>query len=502
MPLVRIAPPGQALLAARFQGGADGSYGPHPTFVRPGIAKASGPFEALALDADGGSRPGKPADVKADLHWVLAPVSGGGYELRPVHGWYEFGQRTTPSGQSVKPVIVKKAPPPKATQRASAKSTANSENDGEVKLRKELANRWEGMLERRDGRVGVAPVKRGQLFKEVLRPPEDPVEEKDAAKYSATENAGQAKRLPAFEERMNDDMGLKRQKEKNQKRLRKERQAVDEAEEGEVADTANSLHHLKTETGESGWDFSDKEASDDDEEKVQFGDHQLADAEEVEAPPSGDEDEGEDAEDGDLSTKHGRSIEALLREQQEEGASSPQRDDEAEKPVEKPRERSRSRDAIRSYIGLIEEVAREPSAASKQNVRERVVKESPAVEQAVEASSNVAAATASDAVPRITVQTEAVASPPTMVVRAPPARAAQAVAPARPIAGAEDRSRMRLQIIEYLKKKGGKCRAMEVMTAMGFVDKTGTPAHKEFVKVLKEVTTLEKPNVVLKEKYV
>merc|ERR1712203_991117 len=78
----------------------------------------------------------------------------------------------------------------------------------------------------------------------------------------------------------------------------------------------------------------------------------------------------------------------------------------------------------------------------------------------------LADASASDAVSR---------APSVPVMTRPTLPSSHKVAPVPNLtADVEDRASMRGRIVAYLQNKGGKCRAMEVMTAMGYVDKTGT----------------------------
>merc|ERR1712217_644196 len=191
---------------------------------------------------------------------------------------------------------------------------------------------------------------------------------------------------------------------------------------------------------------------------------------------------------------------------------SPNQDDEVEQlPEQARRERSRSRDAIRSYIGLIKDVAQESVSSSERSNQQPTAEGVAGVDEAKPSSSSsspaatteggsvVDKASTGDSVSRTTsLQSGSSAQ----VVTKSTLPSIQKPTPAtKSTTDVEDRASMRGRIVAYLQNKGGKCREMEVMTAMGYVDKTGTAAHKEFVKVLREMTTLEKPNVVLKDKY-
>lgn len=266
----------------------------HPVQMRQ-----DGQEHAIAVDARGLSRRGQPADVKIGVHWMLIRTPDGGFKLRRVTGWFEFGKPSAPLSMN--------RPPP----------SGDAELKVEANKRREEADRLEKMLERRDNRLGVR-VRFGDIIKEKT------LIEDTKRKIEHPED-----------ERVNDEFGVSKQKKKMAKQLRKEANAVDQAEEDEVPETANALLKLKHERGEAGWDFSDEEAfSDDEQEKNDFEGGAIASAEQVdEAIPSGDEDEGEDAEKRDLLSAHGKQLEVILQNfednEQAQGADELSGDEDA-----------------------------------------------------------------------------------------------------------------------------------------------------------------------------
>jgi len=177
-------------------------------------------------------------------------------------------------------------------------AAAEEELRRDAGLRIQHADRWETMLEKRSGGNTSEAVKmvRGQI------PAEAPKAETKRSAYPV-------------EERLNDDSGLKRQKQKMQKALKRKADAM--AEENEAPETANSLHNLKSENAEVMWDFEDGEKfSDDEQELVGFDeDLQNEDAKEetAPAPEAGDEaSEAEENEEGDPLSTHGKELEVLL----------------------------------------------------------------------------------------------------------------------------------------------------------------------------------------------
>lgn len=255
--------------------------------------------ELVAFGKDGVQRTGKQTDVKAGQHWVLAPTPGG-YVARPVHGWFDF----SPPAFVQAPRVATPAPGrPRAMKEREV--DPNSAEAGELEmlkasgLRKEFADRWGGMLERRAARVGV-PVKRGEILK--VNPPSDA-----PLKVAYPE-----------EEKLRDELGLNKEKQKKRKALKKEAKA-EFAEDDDVPDSANSLLSLKSQRGEAKWDFEDEEAfSDDGEDKWDFNDDLQKAPGEV--APEADEDEGPEGE--NLLGSHGKELETLMQ-RMEKGGRSP-----------------------------------------------------------------------------------------------------------------------------------------------------------------------------------
>jgi len=269
MPRLTIAPRESSICVGRLD--PAGGPGSDVAFERQVLVRRSDP-DISCIGVEGSVRTGRALDVKQDVHWVLQPMSGG-FQLSPVSGWYQFG---TPA-LSVKP------------NKAELRRDAG--------LRIQHADRWETMLEKRSGGTSSVKVVRGQI----------PVE---AAKEADTKKAAYP-----VEERLNDDSGLKRQKQKMQKALKRKADAM--ADDNDAPETANSLHNLKSENAEVMWDFEDGEKfSDDEQELVDFDEDLLnEDAKEETAPvpEAGDEaSEAEENEEGDPLSNHGKELEVLL----------------------------------------------------------------------------------------------------------------------------------------------------------------------------------------------
>lgn len=249
-----------------------------------------GPAEiAEALDVDGMLRPGRRADVKPDLHWVLEPVKSGRFQLRPVCGWYDFGMPALGhSGGAV------------ASDATTSEGFAGL--DREARLRKELAGKWDSMNDRRRKREG------GGEAGEVRGEPKSSVAEVRASLLSSETKPKKDAVYP--EDRAGDDSGILHQQRKRRKAILRANAKMKGAEDEAVPDTANSLLELKAQRGEAGWDFAEEEQFSDDEQENWDFDDQLMAVKEDEAP-SGDED-GEETEGVDLLSGHGKEIEVLL----------------------------------------------------------------------------------------------------------------------------------------------------------------------------------------------
>jgi len=135
-----------------------------------------------------------------------------------------------------------------------------------------------------------------------------------------------AKIVHPEEDRLNDDTGMERHEQKARKALKRKANAVDEAEEAEVPDTANALHQLKPERGEAAWDFEDAEEFSDDEqdqcnveEQLQNDHEHVADVEGPEIDVGEGLSDAEDGEEGEVLTVHGKELEHILEKQAQNG---------------------------------------------------------------------------------------------------------------------------------------------------------------------------------------
>lgn len=254
----------------------------------------------VAMGPCGSTRIGKRTDVKDHLHWVIERLPDGAMELRPVRGWFEFGP---PSGAN--------SLPQKKSRNALLDAQAAAEQQREVQLRKELADRWDAMSVRKRQRLATAAPQAAKIRAHPSSADEAPLEDEAVPVQRASEVA-----YPDVEH-ARDETGLKKQERKRRKALRRQAQAAEE-EAAPVA--ASALHELKRERGEDGWDFSDEEEfSDGEEERFDFDDQLKQSAglaaKEVEEALSADEDEAEEVEGGDAMTSHGQQIQVLLKEQ-------------------------------------------------------------------------------------------------------------------------------------------------------------------------------------------
>jgi len=286
MPRLTIAPRESSICVGRLD--PAGGAGKKEAFERQALVRRSD-RDISCIGVEGSVRTGKALDVKQDVHWVLQPTSGG-FQLSPVSGWYQFGTpalAVKPNRAACRPVAAAAA----AAARAVAASGSNptlelAEAEAELRrdagLRIEHADKWEEILAKRSG---------------------------------GSSNAETKKAAYPVEERLNDDSGLKRQKQKMQKALKRKADAM--ADDNDAPETANSLHNLKSENAEVMWDFEDgANFSDDEQELVDFDeDLQNEDAKEetAPAPEAGDEaSEAEENEDGDPLSIHGKELEVLL----------------------------------------------------------------------------------------------------------------------------------------------------------------------------------------------
>ncbi|CAK9016198.1 unnamed protein product [Durusdinium trenchii] len=332
-------------------------------------------FVGLAIDD--AACPGREADIKPDLHWLLVTKSDGSFELQPVSAWYTF-DRPTPdleeNDEGPGHEIEKSA-------RNLAKNFLHSHMGEEgikrdAQLRRQLERRWENMLERRairtgnwmdsSGKIrmqiqsdfrfsgdGVIPEvlnmlksikgvdtmqclkelealermpwhKKAQLHHDVRRHPEQFQEAVAALDLNALDvNDGSFLSGVAS----NDTRRAEALQRKARQKKAKARKQVEDVEE--VPETANTLKQLKSAKGEGLWDFEDAEEFSDDEQEEEDRNDRAEDTDtRVLAPEEIWESESED--DGGILSKQGQEMEELLKKHNRPGdADNASEDDEA-----------------------------------------------------------------------------------------------------------------------------------------------------------------------------
>lgn len=459
MPTLAIAPPGRGVSIGRLE--AVGGTGNDVLYGRPVLVRQD-ETGTRSFEQNGAVRVGKPLDVKPDVHWVLEPVEGGGFQLWPVLSWYEFGKLSRADRQ----VQIQVGAGDDAAADTHAKrrlELAEEELRRESGLRKEHAERWETMLEKRGGNTG-SRMMRGQMIIEASK--------QDTVKVSYPE-----------EERLNDDTGLKRHKRKMMKALKRKADAI---EKEDVPDTANSLHQLKSEQSEAIWDFSDGEKfSDDEQDKWDF-DEQLqnddVDEQAAQLPEAGDE--VSEAEEGDLLSAHGKELEVLLErhtgstnddEVQADGdacAVSSDSDDSEEEVSAKQRSKQKDKDDA-----SVPKRSQVKPAGKDQGKRKMIL-------------SGVSRSASSTAAPAVE----------------PPAAVSITLTPSESGDHVLSNSELRKRTIECLRQRGGTCKLSNVVAALGLRSQH-SPLYKRAVAVLKEVADVQRmpgesrPLLVLKREH-
>mmetsp|Transcript_148082 Transcript_148082/g.261092 ORF Transcript_148082/g.261092 Transcript_148082/m.261092 type:complete len:518 (+) Transcript_148082:70-1623(+) len=467
---------------------------------RPVQMKKDGQDFAIAVDAKGVSRRGRPADVKG-VHWIMTKAPQGGFVLRRVGGWYEFEKPSAapttllvgrPQAKEVETAghsAVKKLP------QSTPLPSAEAELKIEANKRKEWADRWEKMQGRREGRLGVR-VKFGDIIK---------------TKTDVKPEGPKRKVEHPEEERVNDETGISKQKKKKAKQLRKEANAVDQAEEDDVPETANALLKLKHERGEAGWDFSDEEAfSDDEQEKEQFEGGAIAGTEEVdEAAPSGDEDEGEDAEQGDLLTSHGKQLEVLIQNFNEEeddkgeGAGDLSGEEDAPEDEEAPDNEVTAKAEVveskRRRVTQEQQEASSPpatslevsSASATPASRAPAASLAPTAAAAPKASAQPHASAASAAPPAMAAGQNASSTPALAPSASASVSSSAAPATSQATVGPDSAyAKLRQETIQCLRQQGGSC-TLKQLTAVMNLKNTKSERYKNVTVILKEVAALK-----------
>jgi len=400
------------------------------------LQRESGKLRA-ALEAHGGWN-GRQFEQSPDLHGLLATIQS----KTQKHAAAAEAEKRKEAEMAAAAAEKTKGKKPKIEGEAEIRKDAA--------VRKEQAERWEKMLERRSSRAGTREkLLRGDILTAVALPkvayPED--------------------------DRLKDETGLNKQKNKKKKQLKKEQGAVENAEDDDVVTSANALHSLKNQRGEGGWDFEDGEAySDDEAEEIGFDD-QLQQPEEAEPVPSADEDEPE-GEKGDLLSGHGQELEVLLEQYGEEGAGPDGKTlNDADAGGEDGEESEGERCAKRQRIAADDD-------------------DEPDVNNAA-ASGPAGAATAAPGA----------RGPPQAV---PPAPAKPAPKPFNLETATDDD--LRSKVISSIKAAGGHCTLLGVAKALGLTNK-GSPIYQRAVNVIKEVAVKKeipgegRPVLVLKPEF-
>mmetsp|Transcript_75518 Transcript_75518/g.179384 ORF Transcript_75518/g.179384 Transcript_75518/m.179384 type:complete len:489 (-) Transcript_75518:154-1620(-) len=429
-------------------------------------------YTARATGKSGKYRNGKLTDVKPDMHWLLEPTAKG-YVLRPVVGWYEFGIEEAASSSSAS----RKRPLP----------------DGEGELKKGAAQRkadeerWSTMLERR------------------------PQQPKTVRQQMYTGAQGDDK-MDSYDEedRLNDDLGLKREKKKQLKALKKG--AGDQVDEEDVPDSANALLNLKSEKAEGVWDFEEKdEFSDDDLEQDDFND-ELQGQDQDEQAPSADEDDADapDAEEG-LLTQHGKELEVLMSQYGEgdgedaaeaaEGSEEEQEEDgQAEGLPEEHRQPPPPEASVSSAAsarsnasggkGAASGLSAPPSAASASSGPSRLAGKLSVPKTAPPPAAKAAAAKGVPAAKKEAVRTTAAGKPAQSKPAAAQAAGAQSSSAPASEAAAPSSTDLRSKVVKCLLDRGGSCKLADVVAALGLKDKKSA-LYANAVAILKEVASVE-----------
>jgi len=110
--------------------------------------------EAGGDEGSGTAWTGRLTDVKPLLHWVLEKGTDGGYRLRPVRSWYEFTRISAPGGAQALKLDGKKRKLGRTEWSKDDPGARELQRDAE--LRHSHAERWKGIMQRRQERVGVS----------------------------------------------------------------------------------------------------------------------------------------------------------------------------------------------------------------------------------------------------------------------------------------------------------------------------------------------------------
>jgi len=457
MPPIVLAPTDPAELFVARLLPADDSGGPG-AYVQPRHVQRSGPDLVHGLYKDGKTRSGKPADVKPGVHWMLTATEDGSLSLKPVNGWYEFS----------KPMPARDSEPSSAPGKAgsSGNKTKRTTESGEAELlkeaglRKNIADRWDAMLERRAGRVGVR-VARGQILNATVHPVSNKV-------------------VYPEDDRLKDDTGLKKHLEKKKKQMKKEARALEGIEDDDVPETANALLMLKSQRGEGGWDFED-DGEFSDEEQEDF-DEQLQRPQAEDPAPSADEDDAEEPE-KDLLSRHGREIEVLLQ-QYGQGGTPDQA--EAEEGAESGEEGGGGA-APSAHSGS----EASDGESKPKRPRGRPPKKKPREQSSDERDGSGTAApsgaASGSAEAPVSASSRTPAAPAPQPGKAPTQQAAsEGASSAMPT-----EAQLRQHAIECLRRQGGRCTLQTAAEALGLKD-SRSPLYSQVVAILKEVASVER----------
>lgn len=570
MPTVAISP--HAVCVGRLKGAS--ATEPRVLYSCPAHVRHADTGSASGIHEDGTVRAGRQTNVPSDIHWVLEPLEGGTFQIRPVFSWYEFGQPMKRDEQTTNGLELDES----CELITKDLDAAEAEIKHASRLRNEFEDKWQTMRSKHGLRCSLRAT-RAQITRRrqeiiVSETTADLIGSLDLLSKSPLEAVKTLQELEATprmrrgnrasnrrakiahpeEDRLNDNTGMERHKQKARKALKRKAGAVEEAEEAEVPDTANALHQLKPERGEATWDFEDGEEFSDDEQEQVDVQEQLQDDHEHVADVEGPEiDVGEglsDAEDGeevDTLTVYGRELEQILEKQaqnSEEVAGAGSGQDEKRRDQAK-----RAQEPCRPVHERKREAAAPPRPAPKRSqsrpaARER--KRGPKAKAVVVAAATGPAETtiAKAGLNQVPTATRAMVSsaPPFAVAAVPvPASAAITVATAESaptattetiattainatsaatvatvgtfqteianlgsvahsaasssapvdVSGDLSDDDIRNKAIECLRKKGGTCKLSNIAAALG-LRSPQSPLYKRVVAVLKEVADMER----------
>jgi len=487
----RLAPaPGGSSRDAVGVGRVVGASAGAGSFQLPLTVERKGDGTAKSTEASGHFRIGRQTTVKPGLHWALVRNAKGDYELQNVQGWMEFGppQKAQASkASSVAVAVVPAATTPAQGQKIDKRTLtgklalkADMElGEGEKELleaagmRKKFADRWEAICERRDVRTGTLERKTEPGEGDPSKPTKGDIEYPE-------------------EVRLADDTGLRHQKKKATKALKKKAAALDDLEDLEdVPETANALLELKHEKGEGGWDFSDAEQySDDDVDKFEWeGEESLKrPEEEEEAQVSADEDEGVEEEKGTELSTHGKELQVLMDNYggEEEPCGEEGGGDVDQADVALLQEAQADVDASGVLPAASESDAEAPEDDDENTAKRRRISD-------VEGGG-------------VSSRTAPASAPPRPAAAAAPAAVASASGTVPKPAGEPTDAQLRTQAIACLREKGGQCTLADAAAALGLRDRHAN-LYQRVVATLKQVASIERvagqarPVLVLKKEH-